>query len=432
MSHGNLAARDAVRPLARALSAGLVRPVVWAFLLTSWCGGAFAEPPHLSGELGASVWSSNRQLDQRSSVDIGRAKLEVEATVAGGARLRVEGWAMNGAARQGGSAWGLKEAYAQWRQLPCQPSVGKRFVSWGKTDVFTPTDLLSPNDLTRLVAKETDQRDGVVGLHGSCAMGPGRLEWHLLDRFKSSHVPLPDVPGVTFQRERPAVSATQALRYEVAGEGIDWSVSAIKGHDVMPTISLRDVGPAGMLLELRPSEMRMLGMDAATTLGAWVFRGELATVDYPDRSTAPGAMLTAERRPYAMVVLGAELGLGDREALTFQIYGRRMRTSVGTVSPASQMLQSFQGLLSNELDRNQYGFSVRYATPFAESRADADLLLVWSRPRNDWFLRSRLSYALTDAVKVTLGVDLLRGPADSFLGNLRRNTLAFAELSTAW
>ena len=182
----------------------------------------------MSGELGASVWSSNRQLDSKSGLSVGRAKLELEATIAGGPHVRVEGWAMNGVARQGGAAWGLKEAYAQWRQWPCQPSVGKRFVSWGKTDVFTPTDLLSPNDLTRLVAKETDQRDGVVGLHGHCAVGPGRLEWHLLDRFKSSHVPLPEMPGVTLQRERPAVSATQALRYEVAGEGIDWSVSAIR------------------------------------------------------------------------------------------------------------------------------------------------------------------------------------------------------------
>ncbi|MDL5034666.1 hypothetical protein QRD43_22375 [Pelomonas sp. APW6] len=406
--------------------------MTWALVATSLCGGALAEPLSWSGELGASVWSSNRQLDQQSGVGIGRARLELEAKVPGGAHLRIEGWAMNGAARQEGSAWGLKEAYAQWRQLPCQPSVGKRFVSWGKTDVFTPTDLLSPHDLTRLVARETDQRDGVVGLHGSCVAGPGRLAWHLLDRFKSSHVPLPNVPGVTIQRERPSVSATQALRYEVSGEGLDWSVSAIRGHDVLPTISLRNAGPAGMVLGLRPSAMRMLGVDAATSVGAWVFRGELAVVDYPDRSTAPGAMLTAERRPYAMGVLGAELGLGDREAVTFQIYGRRMRAGQGAVSPASQMLQSFQELLSNELDRHQHGFSVRYATPFAESRADADLLLVWSRPRNDWFLRSRLNYAYTDAMRITIGVDLLRGPPDSFLGNLRRNTLAFAELSTAW
>ena len=88
--------------------------------------------------------------------------------------------------------------------------------------------------------------------------------------------------------------------------------------------------------------------------------------------------------------------------------------------------------VSNELDRNQYGATLRYARPLFESKADLDFFAVWAQPRGDWTVRGRLHYALSDAMRLSLGFDLFRGPRHSFLGNLRANSLWFAEIGYPW
>ena len=48
--------------------------------------------------------------------------------------------------------------------------------------------------------------------------------------------------------------------------------------------------------------------------------------------------------------------------------------------------------------------------------------------RLDFVVRPKVIYALTDRWKVTVGAAIFRGPPQSFLGRLRDNSTAYAEL----
>ena len=392
---------------------------------------ALASPPRWSGEVSASVWSSDRKLNDDAVIAVGRAESAVDWRPSESFGLRAEGWAMSAPERLDGkrTSAGLKELFAEARALPCAPALGKKLIAWGKTDALNPTDQLSPTNFRRLVGKDTSQREGAWGLHLNCAAGDGRVQAHLLDRFRFNEVPLAERAGIEFHNDTPRLRATRALRYEAMGSAADWSVSFVDGHDLNPTLAVRSVSAQGALVGRDATPMQMFGGDLAITQGKTVYRAEAAWVRYADRM----AGLHAQRRPYAHVVVQAEHGLGDRETISVQAFGKQLR---GDLQPAGNpllaQLQFAQGLLGNELDRRSYGLTLRYARPLWDSRADIEVFAVYARPRNDWLLRSRMNHALSDNLRLSAGFDVFRGLVDSYLGNLRANSLAFVELSATW
>jgi hypothetical protein len=392
---------------------------------------AAATPPEVSGEAAVSWWSSDRRLNDDTDIAVGRVNLAVGWKPSEHFSVRADGLLMSAPDRLGGerTSTSMKEVFVELRSLPCTPALGKRFVAWGKTDALNPTDQVSPVNHRRLVARDADQRTGVWGVHLNCALGPGRLQSHALDRFRFNEVPLARRPGVEFQQDTPHVRPTGALRYEVLGEAADWSASFIDGHDLYPTLALRSMSAQGLRVGRDATRMRLVGADLATTHGSIAYRAEAAWVEYPGQTTG----LHAQRRPYAFAVMQAERSIGDRQTIAVQAFVKQLRGRPGaTGNPQVDELQRAQALVSNEVDRRQYGVTVRYAQPLWESRADMDVFLVYARPRGDWMLRGRLDYALSDRWRLGAGFDVFRGPVDSYLGNLRANSLALLELSAAW
>lgn len=393
---------------------------------------AIASPPQFSGEVGASVWSSDRRLNDDQGISVARARLTTEWKPSPLFNLRAEGSIFSAPERLDNdrTSGSFKELFVEMPSVPCAPALGKRFISWGKTDALNPTDQLSPTHYRRLTAKESEQREGAWGLHLSCAVGAGRLQGHLLDRFQFSEVPVAQRPGVEFQEDKPRLHPTGALHYETMGEAADWSVSFIDGYDLMPTLAVRAMSAQALHIGRDATRMRLIGADAAITRGSMVYRAEAAWVQYPNPTLY---LLQAQRRPYVFAVLQAERSLGDRETLSVQGFLKQLRGQpIETLNPVMDALQAAQGLLSNEIDRRQYGLTLRYARPLWDSRADIDFFAVYARPRNDWMLRNRINYSLSDSWRLSAGFDVLRGPADSYLGNLRANSLAFVELSRTW
>lgn len=395
------------------------------------CANAMAETPQLSGEVATGVWTSNRSLDGGRGVVATRARAGLDWQATEGLQLRADAWASSAPERLDGRREdaGLNELFVKANRLPCAPSIGKRLVLWGRADALNPTDQIAPSNYRRLTPKDTDQRTGSWGLHLDCAVGDGRLQAHVLDRFQFHDVPFETTPGVTFREDRPRVRPTVALKYDVLGSAADWSVSLIDGHDLFPTLAVRSVSDQGIGLGRVATRMRMIGADVAMVRGPLAYRGEFAWVDHEQSAD----VFVARRRPYASAVAGVEWSIGDRETVSMQGFWKRLRAvSAPPGSPVQADIQLAQGLLSNELDRTQYGVTFRYARPLFSSRADLDVFAVWAQPRNDWMLRGRLRYALNDAMRLSVGFDLFRGPRQSFLGNLRPNSLAFMDVSYIW
>jgi hypothetical protein len=87
-----------------------------------------------------------------------------------------------------------------------------------------------------------------------------------------------------------------------------------------------------------------------------------------------------------------------------------------------------QALLSNQRDAEQLGATVRVARKWWNETLEAEVSGVAWFAHGDFVLRPRLRYAVNDKLRLTLGGDLYRGPADSFFGSLRDLSAAFAEV----
>lgn len=409
----------------------------WSVLAWAWLaavggtGAAHAAPPSLSGELATGVWSSDRLLDDRTGVAVARLDLRFDWSWSGNLRLRADAFMDSAPERLDGRRWNrdLRELYLEARRWPCAPALGQRLVIWGRADGINPTDQVAPTDYLRLAPEAADQRLGSWGLHLDCRAGGGRLRVHLLDRFELSAVPLAAPPGTLFRADRPRARRSVALRYERLGSGADWSVSFIDGYDLLPTLAIRDATPTALVLGRDATAMRQLGADVALVRGAVAWRGEAALTDYRQRDDP----WTAHRYPHASFIGGAEWALGDLRTFSVQgFWRRRLEAARPANGPLTTALQQAQGLVDGDLDANQYGATLRYAQPLFASRGNLNLFAVRTQPRGDWMLRGRVRYALTDALQLTSGFDLLRGPRQSYLGHLRPNSLWFAELGYAW
>lgn len=395
------------------------------------CGNVLAEGSQLSGEVATGIWSSSRMLDDRRGVAVARARLDMDWQAADGLRLHGDAWALTSPERADRRrvGVGLRELYVKADQMACAPAIGKRLVLWGRADGLNPTDQIAASNYRRLTPKDADSRTGSWGLHLECPMGAGQLQVHLLDRFEFHDVPLKQVAGVSFQEDRPHVRPTVALKYEALGSLADGSVSFIDGHDLFPTLAVRSLTAQGLSLGREATRMRLVGADVAVVRGALAYRGEVAWVDFDQAASA----FVARRQPYVSAVAGVEWSVGDRETVSVQAFLKRLRSASGWPgSPIQADIQNAQALIANELDRTQYGLTIRYARPLLDARADLELFAVWSQPRGDWMLRGRLKHALTDAVRLSVGFDLFRGAQQSFLGNLRANSLWFAEIGYLW
>lgn len=370
-------------------------------------------------------------LDDANGVVSARARLELEWEPADALQLRADTLLLSSPERLDGrrEAAQLTELYLRARELPCAPTLGKRLVLWGRADALNPTDQLSPTHFRRMTPRIADQREGRWGLHLDCRVGDGRVQLHGLDGLEFNAIPFNASAPVTLRHGSPDVDRTLAIRYDRLGTRIDWSISAIDGYDLFPTLQLDPLAGPLPTLDLVATRMRLFGGDAAMPLGNWVFRGEMARV-LLDRNDSPWR---TARHSYTSGIAGAELALGDRETVSMQAFWKRLDSApVATGSPLQDQLQQAQGLISNELERDQYGLTFRYARPLFESRADMDLLAVRGLSGDDWLMRGRLRVSLSDRVRLSTGFDIHRGPVDSYLGNLRRNTLAFVELDYLW
>lgn len=394
-------------------------------------GAQASEAPRWGGEVALGAWSGNRELDEQSGIAAARGGLSVDWTALPAVKMRADLWASaySRPSADGRQALaGAREALLSLR-LPCSPALGKRVVAWGRTDVINPTDQLTPTDFRRLTPKDTEQRLGVWGLHLDCALGPGRLQLHATDPRRFHRVPFIKQPGVTLLDGRPRSRVSSAVKYELMGSGLDGSVSVIDGIDLHPTLVVRGADATGVRIGQTATRLRLIGADVAISEGPRVWRAEAAWADY----AAAGSALQAQRRPWVAGVLQLEWAAGSTDTVSVQGFFKSLRGELQPPATAALVgVQQAQALLSNEIDRSQRGWTLRWARRIDGERGDLELLIVHVRPRDDGLLRLRWSHSLSDSLRLSAGAERSFGPADSYLGNLRSNALAFIEVSHSW
>jgi len=378
--------------------------------------------------LRASVWSRSRRLDGDSGVDSASAWFLGKAAFGDSGKAVVDAWARSDSRADGRTNGSdVREAYVAGSLGPWDFSAGRQLIAWGRADSVNPTDVLPARDFTLLTPLDEDQKTGVGSARVTWNLDALRLSALWLPEFRASTLPLPAVPGVAFVARDPSAAERQwALRAERSGERLDWSVSFFDGYERQPDLRPELQSATATRVGLAHTRIQMLGADAATTVGRYGLRAEVALTRTEDRQGSD----PFTRNPFLYAVVG-----GDRTFLTdlnvnLQLLYRRVLSwqDPAAVAAPLRVLALRQALLSNQRDAEQFGATVRVARKWWNETLEAEVSGVAWFAHGDFVLRPRLRYAVNDKLRLTLGGDLYRGPADSFFGSLRDLSAAFAEV----
>ena len=378
--------------------------------------------------LRASAWSRSRLLDSDTGVNSASAWFLGKATLGGGGKAVIDAWARSDSrfdSRAGASD--VREAYVAGSRGEWDFAAGRQIIAWGRADSVNPTDVLTARNFTLLTPLDEDQKTGVGSIRTTWNRDALRLSALWLPEFRSSILPLPTVQGVSFVSRDPSAAARQwALRAERSGESVDWAVSYFDGYERQPDLRPEAFLADGARVGLAHTRIQMLGADAATTVGRYGLRAEVAITRTEDRQgTDPFT-----RNSFLYAVVGGDRTFFTNLNVNMQLlYRRVMSWEDPAAAPAPlRELALRQALISNQRDAQQSGATVRVAQKWWNDTLEAELIGVAWFARGDFLVRPRVRYAANDQLRFSLGSDLYRGPADSFFGSLRNLSMVFVEM----
>ncbi len=320
----------------------------------------------------------------------------------------------------------LREAYLEQTWGAWDLRLGRQITVWGRADKLNPTDVLSSQNLLRLSPEDEDQRQGIGAIQAAYSLGVGRLiavwqwEWRA-PRFPLAPLP-PGLSLVSLQPEHP--ERQFALKYDVSGGDWDGSVSLARVYDRTPDLSIAGVDPGNIQLALRHHFITMVGMDAATTLGAYGLRAEIAHLRSED---ADGDQLWI-KNPMTYGVLGIERTVLEQLTVNAQYFARAVDKDSAPIPAGLEGLAARQQLLSQQQRAWQDGCSLRLSQLAWQDTLASEVTLVWNRQLQDYFIKPQIRYQWNDHWQSTGGAWLYRGQSDTFFGQLRSRSSAFVEL----
>lgn len=395
----------------KAVAAGLVLG-----LGASW---ASAQDLQLNAALALGAWSGNRVLDDRSGVFARTLSVGAGAALADQWRIKVDGSLYQFPQQRGGATRrALREAYIQWEGESTVLRLGPQIVAWGRADRVNPTDNLTARDYTSPLAVDEAQRIGAPAFVVLHELGEaGRLTL-LAKRFRPSKGPS-DLAELSLPLRAGGDETEYAVKFDHTGQALDWSISWFDGREKLRSLQLLRA-PGGRIVGASRGHapLRAVGLDAASTIGAWGLRGELARLRFDAQDG---------RLSHWFGISGVEASLPRSASIGVQYFIRRFDRDPVTPGENPALRRRLR-IANNQFHRLQDGFTLRYAQRFWNDRIDVELVGMANLRERDWALRPRINLRWSDRIKVSAGADRFRGRQESFFGSLEKNTAGFAEV----
>ncbi len=381
---------------------------------------------NLSGSLRGSAWDIPNNPAGNSKIGIGELWLKAAPHI-GDAALVMEGWArdtdVNHAAQKSGM---LREGYLSLGAGDADFRIGKQIIVWGRADQLNPTDNLTPRDNTLYIPDIDDQRFGAMAARITYNFSGVSMTGIWLPYFRPSKQPLPPLPGISYSETVPG-GGEYAFKLEQTGGAVDWSMSYFHGFDQNPDISIGSASPAGVVLSLQHHRIRVLGADAATTVGRFGLRAEVAYTWTEDSAGLDPFV----KNPFFYGVVGGDRTFFEYLNINLQYFVRQVSNYSDPTAIADPMLRTVaiqQAVLSNQLDHVQQGMSLRIADKWLNETLEGEIAGIANFTRHDFMLRPRLAYAFDDHWKGTLGAYVYRGGSNTFFGFLKDRSGGFVEM----
>jgi hypothetical protein len=394
----------------------------------------FAQTPleelGLSTSLRLGAWYSDRSLNEEEGFLPAMAWLRLQPAEVDGVLLRLEGWVATRDLTHGDLGDGdgingeLREAYLGWFGERHELRIGRQIVVWGRADRLNPTDNIGSRDARLLVPEDDDQRRGILMARERLALGDYTLDLFWLPEFRPNRFPIRmPPPGIALRDVDHAWEPAQfAAKVERTGADLDWSLSYFDGLDRNADFALE---PAA--LRLVHNRIRVLGADAAATLGRYGLRGEIA---YAHTEDGDGDDPTV-KNPFVFAVAGGDRSFFQYLNVNLQYFARltrHYRDPRDIANPALRTAAIGAAAASGQLDPFQHGMSARIAYSWLNETLDTELAAIAVFSDGSVALRPKIVYRAADALRLTVGADLLRGGETDTFGRLRDNSTVFVEL----
>jgi hypothetical protein len=383
--------------------------------------------PSLLEKAGATVtlrtglWSSTRELDADGPFGAAMLWGKIARPITDRASFLVDGWtSLRGPFEDGRARGELREAFVTFASGPIELRAGRQIIAWGRADGINPTDNLTAQDLTLLAPDDSDRRLGSTAVRLTYSFRDISATAIWLPEFRSHRIPVPAGLGDIDGAESEWGAKQFALRIEQTGRAIDWSVSGFRGRDLSPDLGVPD----------RPSlshnDVRVIGADAAGNVGRFGLRGEVAYTDTEDSDgTNPFV-----QNPFLAAVAGADRTYREHLNINVQYLYRfvaHFRSPDADAPSFVNLVAIEQAALTGQTRRHQHGASARISYKWFHDTLEAEVAAAgFARPSGS-VLRPKITYAVSDRMKVLVGGELYRGDRASQFGLLRDNSGAFAE-----
>lgn len=386
-----------------------------------------SEAPHLSGSIEGGYWSGSKDLDDRKSTGVMRFTGKGDSKINGFSNFHFEGriWNQDSFNGDDNAKGEFREA---WVNVSAGDAtefrLGKQLLTWGRADGINPTDLVNAKDFTRLVPEESDQKLGTWLLKTTHYFGNVSATGVWILGFDPHRVPIPSLgSGVALSEEKPKNPHQQgAIKVETTGGEVDASLSYFDGYDHTPDLKM-----VGSTVVFYHPRIKVIGADAARNFGRFGFRAEASYTFQDNVDTSP----LPRRQDVLFLVLGVDRSFFEYLNVNVQYIGRYLSVFSDPRSISDPTARAFavqRSLVIQQQSKEQHGMSTRISHKWFHETLEAEIRAVTWFAGGDYLASPRISYAISDTLKVSVGADIYRGPADSIFGLVEQNSLGFAEL----
>jgi hypothetical protein len=339
----------------------------------------------------------------------------------------------------------IREAWVATSPGPFKFVLGKKILAWGRADGINPTNNLTPMNSLVLSSEYDDTRLGAMLAQASVRIKNVTIEGVWLPLYSTDSLLLDrvELPAqVTIEKhEYPGPKLENsgfALRCDLTFPKVDGSLSYFNGYETQPGFDYafnRD----GITLTPTAYRVHVIGMDFSTAIGSFGIRGEGAvTLPFDE----PEKVKFVPNR-HAAYILGVDRDIGDFSFLVqysgVAVFEFDELPQPVLLDPTAQMMyaaaqaemqmQQINRLFTGTADKASHSVTARIGWRGFQETLAIELAGLYNFTTEEYAVNPNLSYDIADALTVSLGGRLVRGPEET-LNDLASDLLtnAYVEL----
>ncbi|MBN1950194.1 MAG: hypothetical protein JW801_03270 [Bacteroidales bacterium] len=331
----------------------------------------------------------------------------------------------------------IKELYGGYRGGKLDVLLGNQIVVWGRTDGFSPNDYMNSSDYFFLTPDQDDQRLPGFMLRSAYRLTPFlNIELLALPVYRPSMYrydlfEMGDNVGFSGVRipEKSFENGSLAGRLSVDLPALGFSVYGFYGYSPFYGFCLDTVdwstGSPEILYTPEPYHQTSVGGDFDLALGNVLLRGEFAykiTEDYAEKMNTPNPgmdyVAALEYKLGPVSIIGQYIG-----KYTLDFVDLEVPVLLDPANPLAQWAYAgelisyestlFNRRIFNQQEKTNHALSLIMSGQFFYSTLDVELAGYYNLTSDEYLIRPKMVWHVTDHLAFSLGGAFMGGPDQS-------------------